>query len=121
MIYGLIAGLLSGLIGSVLMAPRSGQETRKKLDKSLSKPIKDVRMSYNKLINKVGLISDKKLADLNKKTVTAYNQKRNNGPKNGNVGDTKTVEKMHEKSGATKAVDSPSDKSHLRKVPVNVK
>lgn len=103
------------------MAPRSGRDTIKKMDKSFGKVNKDLRMSWNKLINRAGLICDKKLAELNKKTVTAYNNKRNNGSTKSNVGNTQTVEKMHENSAATKAVDSPTDKSHLRKVPVNVK
>ena len=120
-IYGTIAGLLAGFIGATLLAPRSGKETRKNLDKSSSKYIKDLRMTYNRLANKVGLISDKKLADLNKKTVTAYNSKNSNGSTNARVGDAKTLEKVHERSAATKAVDSPTDKSHLRKVPVNTK
>jgi gas vesicle protein len=121
-IYAAIAGLITGFIGATVMAPRNGRETRKNINEVFNKQWKNVRMAYNESAYKLGLISEKKKADLNRETVTAYNakNKKTNATPSG-VRNNETLEKVHEKAAATKAVDSPSAKSSLRRVPVRAK
>lgn len=121
-IYAAITGLIAGFIGATFLAPRGGRETRKSLNKSFNKQWKDLRMTYNESAYKLGLISEKKKADLNRETVTAFNEKNKQGNATpSGVRNNETLEKVHEKSAANKAVDSPSAKSSLRRVPVRAK
>ena len=118
-IYAAITGMITGFIAAFLMAPRSGRETRNEVNGTLRKQWKDLRMTYNEAAHKIGLISARKKADLNRKAVNAYNAKRKKagaGPAAGRSNES--LKKVHEKAGATKAVDSPTAKSGLRKVPV---
>lgn len=119
MIYGTITGLITGFIAAVFMAPRSGKDTRKSLNGALNKPWKNVRMAYNESAYKLGLISEKKKADLNRKTVNAFNATKKKTSADPSMGrNNETLEKVHEKAAAKKAIDSPTAKSNLRKVPV---
>ena len=121
-INGVIIGLISGFIGSLFVAPRSGRETRNRISMAMNKPLKNVRMFYNELAFKLRLISEKKKADLNKATVTTYNERKNKNKVASPMPSNNTALKAsHEKSAATKAVDSATAKSGLRKVPVNTK
>jgi gas vesicle protein len=121
-IYATITGLITGFIAAVFMAPDSGKETRKSLKGTVRKQWKDVRMAYNQSAFKLGLISEKKKADLNRKTVNAYNSKNKKASADPSTRrNDETLEKVHEKAAATKAIDSPTAKSTLRKVPVNPK
>lgn len=121
-IYGLVGGLVTGFVAAVLATPRSGKETRSNLGEFTNDKWYDLRMAYQKLALKIGIGSRKKIADLTKekKNEIEKNQKKTVVDPNAR-GEKESLEKVHEKSAATKAVDGPTAKSHLRKVPVNPK
>ena len=115
-IYGILGGLAAGYVTSRLLAPHNGEVTRNKIVKSTARPIKDVRMNANKLAYKLGLISELKKAELNKATVESYNAKIKQPVQQ--RADQRYIADAHERSAATKAVMSSTDKAHLRGVPV---
>ncbi|UII25911.1 hypothetical protein LVD15_21820 [Fulvivirga maritima] len=121
-ISGAIAGAAAGYLTATLIAPRSGKQTLKNIDTSLSKPVKDIRMTLNKVAYKLGIISEKKKAELNKNTIEAYNANRKMAnDKFMHPEDHHAKENVNDTSAANKAVMNSTAKSALSKVPVNAK
>ncbi|UII19386.1 hypothetical protein [Fulvivirga ligni] len=119
-ISGAIVGAAAGYLTATLIAPRSGKQTLSNIDNSLNKPVKDLKMTFNKVAYKLGIISEKKKAELNKKTVEAYNAKRQMAhDKFMHPEDHHATQNANDTSAANKAVMNSTAKSAVTKVPVN--
>ncbi|MGK7390001.1 MAG: YtxH domain-containing protein [Candidatus Cyclobacteriaceae bacterium M2_1C_046] len=118
-IYGGIIGLVTGFVATILMTPKSGKETRNDIGSIADKSWFKTQMAYHKLAVKLGFGSRKKIADLTKERVDEANARKNgdNVDPTKRKDDKRTLEKIHSKSQATKAINSSNAKEPLKKVP----
>ncbi len=63
-------------MAGVLAAPKDGKTTRKELTGKVHSTEKDIRMVLADVSQKLGLISKQKKAELSKRAVEVYNQRR---------------------------------------------
>lgn len=101
-LIGVAAGLVTGFVTSVLVTPRSGKQNRNEINRRLRKPVKDGKIFLNKAAWRTGLISEQKKAALNKKTVEAYNAKREEQEDIYSNEPERALEQAHEQSAELK-------------------
>lgn len=115
---GAIAGVIVGFSISTVLAPRSGKETRRKLNKDLDYRLFKLQLAYYKLALQLGINTRAKIAEMTQARIEKDHQNAAKGnPDPYTNRDEETVQQAHEKEQAKKAVDGPTAKSHLRQVP----